>query len=179
MRMQPMRRLILILAAVMLGLSTSAALAKTSDGETPAVETWCDQFEGAAFGICNAYCEAQDCDAQDPQSVSCDQLAGNFLKKTDKKIACSFSCEEDCENQLTKDLAKCGDDKFCTSKALEKFKICVSDCGGSACSEADVKECGGKPIKCETKLGCALLCSADFDPVTKECVTRKCSPCKE
>ena len=177
MRMQPMRRLILILAAVMLGLSTSAALAKTSDGETPAVETWCDQFEGAAFGICNAYCEAQDCDAQDPQSVSCDQLAGNFLKKTDKKIACSFSCEEDCDNQLKEDLVKCGEDKRCIAKALDIHRICLNDCTGSACTDAEVEKCGGKPIRCSTDLGCALVCSQQI--VLGECFPTKCRICKE
>jgi len=42
----------------------SMAYAKTPDGETPAVESVCSDldFEGKMFGICNAYCEAMDCD---------------------------------------------------------------------------------------------------------------------
>lgn len=49
----------------------SAALAKTPDGRTPAEETVCDGEVGAAYGLCNAYCEAMDCD--DPNHRASDQ----------------------------------------------------------------------------------------------------------
>lgn len=48
--------------ALALVLGTGPALAKTPDGKTPAEETVCDGEIGAGFGLCNAFCEAMDCD---------------------------------------------------------------------------------------------------------------------
>ncbi len=44
----------------------------TPDDETPAQETICDLYKpikGRLFGICNAYCEAMDCDSAAPKVV--------------------------------------------------------------------------------------------------------------
>ena len=57
-------------AAAIFGLSVAvgavaAAVAfamGTPDGQTPAQETMCDGLTGPAFGLCNAYCGAQDCE---------------------------------------------------------------------------------------------------------------------
>lgn len=38
-------------------------LASTPDGLTPSEETVCDVLEDTEYGICNAYCEAMDCDS--------------------------------------------------------------------------------------------------------------------
>ena len=67
----------------------STALALTPDGETPAVEQYCnDNFTGKARGLCNAYCEATDCHFQfdddnltDPKASdeACVALQGKFL----------------------------------------------------------------------------------------------------
>jgi hypothetical protein len=43
-------------------LLAAPAAAQTPDGQTPAEETVCDGMMGAAWGLCNAYCEAMDCD---------------------------------------------------------------------------------------------------------------------
>jgi len=43
-------------------------LATTPDGETPAEESVCDGLPDAQFGICNAYCEAMDCDSDNPKA---------------------------------------------------------------------------------------------------------------
>ena len=43
-------------------LAPGTAVASTPDGETPAVEDVCADESGAAFGLCNAYCEAMDCE---------------------------------------------------------------------------------------------------------------------
>ena len=43
----------------------STVMASTTDGMTPADETICDNESGKSFGICNAYCEAMDCDNPD------------------------------------------------------------------------------------------------------------------
>jgi len=58
----------LTLALALLLLCTGAVLAQTPDGQTPAEETVCDHESGAAFGLCNAYCEAMDCDSANPQA---------------------------------------------------------------------------------------------------------------
>ncbi len=47
-----------------------AVMAETPDGQTPAEESVCDGFglTGKAWGLCNAYCEAMDCDDANPQA---------------------------------------------------------------------------------------------------------------
>ena len=50
------------LAALLVTLHPQALSAKTPDGVPPSQETVCSGLTGAAFGLCNAYCEAQDCD---------------------------------------------------------------------------------------------------------------------
>ena len=67
-----------------------STMAKTPDGLTPAEEIVCDGLEGAAFGLCNAYCEAQDCDILDPERASCERLRTNFERATGSRI---FPCD--------------------------------------------------------------------------------------
>lgn len=64
-----------------LAVCTGTAWAQTPDGETPAEETVCDGLEGNLFGLCNAYCEAMDCDSEDPNASerACDRVLENFL----------------------------------------------------------------------------------------------------
>ena len=81
-----------VAAGLVLGLSlstTPTATASTPDGETPAEETVCDDLDGAEFGLCNAYCEAMDCDLaydEDPETEphasdrACEQVLANFQK---------------------------------------------------------------------------------------------------
>ena len=63
----------------------------TPDGETPAEEEVCDGFSGRAFGLCNAFCEAQDCDGEGVGKASCEELRLNFSRLTDES---RFPCEE-------------------------------------------------------------------------------------
>ena len=45
-------------------LMSPFAFAQTPDGDTPAEETFCeDNFTGKLNGLCNAFCEATDCDS--------------------------------------------------------------------------------------------------------------------
>ena len=53
----------------------------TPDGVTPAVEDVCTGMKGAAFGLCVAFCEANDCDLY-PDTDACDVLRGNYAKIT-------------------------------------------------------------------------------------------------
>lgn len=71
------------LAAIVLLLGgATAALAQTPDGETPAEEAVCDGQTGASKGLCIAYCEAMDCDA-DPNAnaTACAKVKGNWQSK--------------------------------------------------------------------------------------------------
>ena len=79
----------LSMTALALALSTPA-VAKTPDGLTPSVETVCDDYSGAAFGLCNAYCEAMDCDSEFTKASekACDKVAANFEKKTGEVLVC-------------------------------------------------------------------------------------------
>ncbi len=52
-----------VLAAFIISIPLSHA--QTADGQTPAEENICSTwgFTGKVSGLCNAYCEAMDCDA--------------------------------------------------------------------------------------------------------------------
>ena len=65
----------------------------TPDGSPPAEETVCEDagLRGAAYGLCVAYCEANDCDTN-PDSPACDRLFENYTKITGED---SFPCDEE------------------------------------------------------------------------------------
>jgi hypothetical protein len=66
-----------------LSMLSTATLASTPDGETPANEGVCDVLIGATpglYGLCNAYCEAQDLDSFDKEPPRSKILA-NYDKK--------------------------------------------------------------------------------------------------
>src|SRR5262245_56608923 len=50
----------------------------------------CRQFSGGAFGLCNAFCNAQDCASGRGESNSCDSLRRNFERLTGQSV---FPCE--------------------------------------------------------------------------------------
>jgi hypothetical protein len=64
----------------------------TPDQSPPAEESVCDEagLRGAAYGLCVAYCEANDCD-EFPDSEACDRLFENYSKLTGED---SFPCDE-------------------------------------------------------------------------------------
>ena len=74
--------------ALFAGIEICEAAAATPDGIPPSREEVCDDLEGAAFGLCNAFCEAQDCDVY--WKSSCDSLRGNFFRITGSSL---FPCE--------------------------------------------------------------------------------------
>jgi hypothetical protein len=65
--LESMSRRVTICAAVAL-MTLIGTYAETPDGEPPSVENICDGQEGSAFGLCNSYCEAMDCDSDNPQT---------------------------------------------------------------------------------------------------------------
>lgn len=90
-----------ILAFPLLLLGSGAALAQTPDGFPPALETVCDRETGSAFGWCNAYCEAMDCDLAndgDPltephvSAAACGKVRTRFEQATGRAIPCEDPC---------------------------------------------------------------------------------------
>jgi len=71
-----------------------AAAAKTPDGSPPSQETVCDGQTGAAYGLCTAFCEAMDCDSDDPQAsqTACDKVGAKFLTITGQAPPCVVTC---------------------------------------------------------------------------------------
>lgn len=54
----------------------------------------CEGQIGAAFGLCNAYCEAMDCDADDPEASdnACNSIYDEFVTRTGSPPPCEVSC---------------------------------------------------------------------------------------
>jgi hypothetical protein len=73
---------------------TGAALAQTPDGLPPARETVCDAETGAAYGFCNAYCEAMDCDSDAPNAsaTACGKVRSKFQNVAGRDVPCELSC---------------------------------------------------------------------------------------
>jgi len=80
------KRTLAVLAAGLLALPASALAFGngTPDEQPPAEEVICDPnagLRGPAYGLCVAYCEANDCDL-DPEQRSCEVLLRNFYRAT-------------------------------------------------------------------------------------------------
>src|SRR5689334_25346363 len=116
-----------VLAAAV--IATPAFGLGAPDGQPPSRETVCNGLSGAAFGLCNAYCEAQDCDVH--PRPSCAQLRKNFLKKTGSPI---FPCDRlPCELSGAPACGgTCPDGKDCTA---------VMDTSGISPQDAMEKKC--------------------------------------
>ena len=118
--------LALIVFSLLLSFGVTA-YSQTPDDMTPAEESICDGLSGAAFGLCNAYCEALDCDSiegYEQHPNACDKVLVNFMKKTD-------GMEPPCEGSLCEpDDIKCGaKEKICPdgTAICTKFS-CSFDC---------------------------------------------------
>ena len=79
-----------LVCSMLLGISTQVGAMGTPDGLTPAQEDVCDEYSGAAFGLCNAYCEAMDCGDQNQHASDqgCRRVAANFYKQTGEELDC-------------------------------------------------------------------------------------------
>jgi len=78
------------ICAGIVAMTLVGTYAQTPDGETPSEETGCDGYEGRAFGLCNAYCEAMDCDSLDPKASwqACDRVYESFERATQEEPPC-------------------------------------------------------------------------------------------
>jgi hypothetical protein len=71
-------------------LFTGTLYAQTPDGITPADEDICDSESGAAYGLCNAYCEAMDCDYEltSAAEMACLKVRDRFVQQTGRDVPC-------------------------------------------------------------------------------------------
>lgn len=82
------------LTTFLLFAANPAEARKTGDGVVPAIETVCDG-DPFNFGLCNAYCEALDCDSDTPLGTprACANKLKNYLKHSDGALP---PCEQSC-----------------------------------------------------------------------------------
>jgi len=87
-----MKKIILSLLALI--LIAGVVSAQTADFLTPSVETVCDNQIGAAFGLCNAYCEAMDCHLDNPQAslAACPKVLDRYVRITGASPPCENAC---------------------------------------------------------------------------------------
>lgn len=128
----------------------------TPDGETPAEEDVCDGQIGALYGLCIAFCEAQDCHLDFlADRTSCNKVLSNYQKKSggEDPPCLSHSCAD-----------------TCIAEADDYYYPCVAN-GGSPekCGEA-AKSLFSRCFK-ECRAGCKRLCESDLNPETclQEC----------
>ena len=81
----------MLMARPLAALLAGSALAQTADGTTPAEETVCEDagLLGAAYGLCVAFCEANDCELT-PDATACQRLRANYAKITGEE---TLPCE--------------------------------------------------------------------------------------
>jgi hypothetical protein len=79
----------------LLALAVPSLAKGTPDGKPPSEETVCDGLDGALFGLCNAYCEAMDCDSPNPHAspTACARVLQNFMKHSGgQPPPCAVTC---------------------------------------------------------------------------------------
>jgi hypothetical protein len=69
---------------------TVATAEGTPDGLPPPMESVCDAESGAAYGLCNAYCQAMDCDSGTPNAseAACQKVANKFAQIAGRAVPC-------------------------------------------------------------------------------------------
>ena len=87
------KSLSVIFVSTLLGmlLPSLASALGTPDGFPPPMEHICDAEKGAAYGLCNAYCQAMDCDSETPSAsgTACQKVANKFINITNRQVPCS------------------------------------------------------------------------------------------
>jgi hypothetical protein len=147
------------LAAAVAFFAAGSAFAKTPDGMPPSEETVCSALSGAAFGLCNAYCEAQDCDVH--PRPSCPVLRRNFEKITGSPV---FPCDRGCGDEIVQR----GEDCDPPGSECPDGRICNMDCTCPEpfCGDGIVdsgEQCDGSP--CTTGLPCDDDCMCGTEPL--------------
>ncbi len=119
-------------------------LAAGAFAQTPEESVCTDAgLTGAAFGLCNAYCQS-DCDIHD--HPSCERLRTNFAKHTGITVfPCDAFCGDGEENQEVEecDDGNNDDGDGCTAQCLDEF------CGDGVVNDAPNEECDPPGTVCD------------------------------
>src|SRR5262245_35311384 len=148
-----MRAIIAAVALFLLAVTIHTSSAKTPDGMPPSEEEVCSDLQGHAFGLCNAYCEAQDCDVH--PRPSCEVLRRNFARLTGSMVfPCDAFCGDGTVDQRTEECdppgSACMDERACQMDCTCPEPACgdgILDAGedcdppGSACASAASRIC--------------------------------------
>ena len=187
----------LVLFSIFLSIGITSH-AQTPNEETPAVEDVCDGQVGAAYGLCAAYCEAMDCDSDNPKASekACAKVEAKYMNKTGMVPPCKDLCADvTCPDGETcsDGVCFCGEDTTCASGEVCEEGVCTPEdpCAdvtcpaGEACVDGECR-CGEEPTCAQLEIcqegecidQCAELaavaeCPCDyFDvPKTEECWT--------
>ena len=112
---------VLFFVVTLLGmlLPSLASALGTPDGLPPPMEHICDAEKGAAYGLCNAFCQAMDCDSDTPSASenACQKVANKFMNITGRQVPCS---EPSCPMFLRED--------FPIFNGLVSGEVSVNDC---------------------------------------------------
>jgi hypothetical protein len=159
------RPLLVGVGAAILIAAAPGAFAKTPDGMPPSQETVCSGLTGAAFGLCNAYCEAQDCDVH--PRPSCPVLRRNFEKTTGSAV---FPCDRRCGNGTIEGDEECDPPR----SGCPDGRICNADCTCPLpfCGDQMIdpgEECDPPGSPCTTGLPCLGDCTCEAHLVCCEC----------
>lgn len=115
-----------LFATSLMIVSAPALAQRTGDGIVPSIETVCegDPFN---FGLCNAYCEALDCDSDTPLGTpkACANKLKNYLKHSGGALP---PCEQ----------VSCPCD-FDTAKNFEDLVVLASEGGDVNLTDADIE----------------------------------------
>ena len=79
----------------LLALAVPVLAKGTPDGQPPSEETVCNGLDGALFGLCNAYCEAMDCDSPNHHAsdTACARVLDNYRKHSGgQPPPCAATC---------------------------------------------------------------------------------------
>lgn len=148
-----------------------AASAQTPDGQTPAIESVCDGLPGALFGLCNAYCEALDCDAGFSNPTACDRVLGNYLKHSGGPVPPCLNAGDTCEDKA-KELASNYDywcrvtepkPEVCAERTKLEYERYLGDCEDECSVAPETAVCE------DTWQPCGAVCQQEAQGVFDEC----------
>ena len=162
-----------------------AALAAVASSAAFAQEDVCDMESGAAFGLCNAYCEAMDCDLandDDPNTapaastLACLKVYDNFMQLRGTAPPCEAALGfcgdgvadvgEQCDDGNTVSGDGCDENciieggawcgnNICEAGDGENCENCAADCNGAQSGRPANQFCCGQPSSANNPLPCS------------------------
>jgi hypothetical protein len=81
----------LYVSPLLIALLTALLIPISAGAQTSVEESACGGLSGATWGLCNAYCEAMDCDSENPNasSTACLQVLSKYTSHTEQPIPCA------------------------------------------------------------------------------------------